>query len=65
MMGDHALGEVSGPRFCAPGMQQAGRRWKWMPFGRLKLDRACRAANALGGAPWARANARENAASEP
>ena len=36
--------------------------WKWMPFGASIWTSP---SNALGGVPYARANARENAASEP
>ena len=48
------------------GHEQAGGRVEVDPVGRLELRRAGRCgANALGLTPWARANARLNAASEP
>ncbi len=39
--------------------------WKWIPFGASSSTGRPEPANVLGGSPYARAKARENAASEP
>ena len=49
----------------APGISRPAGGWKWMPFGASSSTAGPSPANALGGTPCARANARENAASEP
>ena len=46
----------------APGSSNPAGGWKWMPFGAASSTSP---SNALGGAPYARANARENAATDP
>jgi hypothetical protein len=59
---DEAIGEIHGrcPRLA--GQQQAARRVKVDAVGRGEPEsRAARPANRLGGTPWARVKARENA----
>src|SRR5215218_4955089 len=47
-----------------PGISSPPGGWKWTPLGASSSTSRPDAGNPLGGTPWARANARENAASD-
>jgi hypothetical protein len=66
VVADEPVGEVAPARGRrGAGQEQPAGGWKWIPFGASSSCGRPEPPNALGGIPWARAKARENAASEP